>query len=297
MGQIAHREGAELSEAFVASLGEAVGREVLRIGVVIDSNEERGAAVAAALTEAGMLTHHWNTGASGVALLHRVPGVDMIVLAETLDDLTADQVLDEISSDDRTANVPVVMITADAEAAGDNYGDRCSAFATGAADLNASFVGEVLSATLNEDRARANDVAARAADTIVSLAKAGRDLSGALSGVAAAVVGRPDEVSLPAIDALGVLGGADHLSTLTEIIADTGRSDAIRIGAADALGDIMTRTKLRPAGGALASLAKVLVSDASIEVRQATALGLGRANLDAEQRAELARRMKVNLEG
>jgi len=45
------------------------------------------------------------------------------------------------------------------------------------------------------------------------------------------------------------------------------------------------------------TLASVLSSDASIEVRQATALGLGRANLDAEQRARLAERMRINLEG
>jgi HEAT repeat protein len=71
----------------------------------------------------------------------------------------------------------------------------------------------------------------------------------------------------------------------------------VRIAAADALGDIATRTKLKPANDALASLKGVLESDASIEVRQATALGLGRANLTPAQRAELARRMKINLEG
>ncbi len=295
LGQIAHREGSAPSAATVSSLGEAVGREVLRIGVVIDSDEARGASVASALTNAGMMAHHWKTGASGVSLLHRVPGVDVIVVAETLSDLTADQVLDEVARDDRTANVPVVMIAADAAAASDNWGDRCAAIITGAGDAGA--VEEVLADTMNEDRARANDLAARAAGTLMALAQAGRDLSGAVSGVAGAMNGRPDEVSIPAIDALAVMGGADHLSGLTDVISDSDRSDAVRIAAAGALGDIATRTKLRPAGDALSSLANVLSSDASIEVRQATALGLGRANLDAAQRAALARRMKVNLGG
>lgn len=295
MGQIAYREGADLSAGAISSLGEAIGREVLRIGVVIDSDDDRGAAVADAMTGGGMLAHHWNSGASGVALLHRVPGVDVIVLAETLDDLTAVQVLDEIARDDRTANVPVVMIAADLETAGDNYGDRCAGFITGTAEL--SVIEEVLSATLNEDRARANDVAARAAGTVVKLANAGRDLSDAVAGVAAAIVDRPDMVALPAIDALGVLGGAEHLMPLTNVIADSNRSDAVRIGAADALGDIAARTGLKPAGDALSALADVLVSDASIDVRKATALGLGRSKLNDMQRADLARRMKVNLEG
>jgi HEAT repeat protein len=131
----------------------------------------------------------------------------------------------------------------------------------------------------------------------VKLANAGRNLSGAVAGVAAAIVDRPDEVALPAIEALGVLGGAEHLSSLTAVVADASRSDAVRIGAADALGDIGARTELKPDPAALSALAAVLVSDASIEVRQATALGLGRSKLDAMQRAELARRMKVNLEG
>jgi HEAT repeat protein len=295
LGQVAHRGGSALSDMAISGLGEAVGREVLRIGVVIDSDEDRGASVASMLTNAGMMAHHWKTGASGVSLLHRVPGVDVIVVAETLSDLTADQVLDEVARDDRTANVPVVMIAADVDAASDSWGDRCAAIITGAGD--ASAVEEVLADTMNEDRARANDLAARAAGTLKALAQAGRDLSGAVSGVGAAMNGRPDEVTIPAIDALAVMGGADHLSGLTDIISDSDRSDAVRIAAAGALGGIATRTKLSPAGEALASLANVLSSDASIEVRQATALGLGRANLDAEQRAELARRMKVNLEG
>jgi len=84
---------------------------------------------------------------------------------------------------------------------------------------------------------------------------------------------------------------------LTAVIADTGRSDVVRIGAADSLGDIATRTGLKPGDTALSMLADVLVSDASIEVRQATALGLGRTKLKPAQRADLARRMKVNLEG
>jgi HEAT repeat protein len=295
MGQIAKREGSSLSDEAIASLGEAIGREVLRIAVVIDSDNDRGAAIAEALTGSGMLAHHWNSGASGVALLHRVPGVDVIVLAETLDDLTADQVLDEIARDDRTANVPVVLITDDVDTAVDNYGDRCAAVII--ADAAANAVENVLDDTMNEDRARANDVAARAAGTVVALANSGRDLSGALAGVASAIVNRPDEVALPALEALGVIGGADHLTPLTAVIADSGRSDAVRIAAADTLGDIATRTKLKPANDALASLKGVLGSDASIGVRQATALGLGRANLTPAQRAELARRMKINLEG
>ena len=173
--------------------------------------------------------------------------------------------------------------------------DESRAIITGAGV--ASAVEEVLADTMNEDRTRANDLAARAAGTLMALAQAGRDLSGAVSGVAGALSGRPDEVTIPAIDALAVMGGADHLTGLTAVISDSERSDAVRIAAAGALGDIATRTKLKPAGDALSSLAEVLSSDASIEVRQATALGLGRANLDAEQRAALARRMKVNLGG
>jgi len=295
MGQIAHREKSKLSEAAINSLGEAVGREVLRIAVVIDSDKERGASITAALNGGGMLAHHWDSGASGVALLHRVPGVDVIVLADTLGDLTAAQVLEEIAADDRTANVPVVLITDDVDSASDNYGDRCAAFITGAADT--ASIDEVLSATLNEDRARANDLAARAAGIVVKLANAGTDLSKATAGVAAAIVDRPDMVAVPAIEALGVLGGVEHLDALTAVIADTDRSDVVRIGAADSLGDIATRTGLKPGDGALATLADVLVSDASLEVRQATALGLGRTKLKPAQRADLARRMKVNLEG
>ena len=56
-------------------------REVLRIAYVIDGDEARANATVAALRGAGMLVNHSASGVQGLALLRRMAGVDVVVVA------------------------------------------------------------------------------------------------------------------------------------------------------------------------------------------------------------------------
>ncbi|MCB9915865.1 MAG: anhydro-N-acetylmuramic acid kinase [Planctomycetes bacterium] len=290
LGEIALRSRTAPGNAVVHGLGEAAGREVLRIGVVIDGDEARGRALADAMAAGGMVVNYWNTGATGLALLKRAPGVDVIVVADTLPDLTADQVVDEIRRDERTAATPLVMITADEDA---DWGDRITATMAPGGDL--SVIEGAMSEGFDGDRARADELAARAALTLAGLARSGADVSAALPQVAASLASRPDSVTVPAMEALGAAGTSAEVAALAAVLMDDGRSDAARVAAADALAQIAARERIGGPDELLAGLAGVVYSDASLEVRVAASRALSNTAIDDATRAEITRRARVDV--
>lgn len=301
LARIAYENDFAATPSVVQGLGKVVGTEVLRMGVVIDGDAQRGPAMARALAQRGILVHDWRSGARGLNLLRRVPGVDVILLADVLPDLTVDQVLDELKSDERTASVPVFLISADEERASELYGERVAGVLTSAAGMDA--VEQALSEALDGDRARANQLAGRAASALLALARgAGRtDLSPALGGLVAALAGppasqaRPDEVVVPATRALGAAGTPAQIPALMAVLVDGSRSDDARVAAAQAVGDIAGRTGMNAAPDVFEAFAGLLGSDASLPVRSAAARAVGRLQLTVEQRAQLARSARVDV--
>lgn len=289
LGQIALRNHSAPSASVVTGLGEAAGRQIMSIGVVIDANMQRGAAIASAMSGAGMLVNHWDTGASGLALLKRVPGVDVIVLADMLPDLTADQVLYEIAADERTSNAPVLMITES-----DAWADRVAGTITGAADIDA--VTGAIEADAGSDRARADELAARAAETLAALAIAGNgNLDGAVDALASTLDGRAEHVSIPAMNALGSIGNVGQLGNLKAALEDTSRSDEARIAAAHAIAGIAGRMNLGGTEGLVSALTGVINSDASLGVRVAASRALSSLSITAEERAAITAGTRVDV--
>ncbi|MDP6538700.1 MAG: HEAT repeat domain-containing protein [Planctomycetota bacterium] len=293
LGTIAYENGRGASGDTTAGLGRAAGLEVLRMAVVIDSDGERGAAVADSLAGRGMIATHWGSGAKGLALLHRVPGVDAILIADQLDDLTAAQVLDSVRGNERTAEVPVFLISADADA-GDMY-DGVAGTISG--PDGAAAVEEGMSAGLGHDRDQANALAARAAETLAALAygAGGRDISPAVDDLTSTLAARPDSVTVPAMRALSAAGGAAQVPALLAVLGDAGRSDAARTSAADALAGIAGRQRLDANEDILSTLGAVLGSDASLGVRTAASRALGRLGMDPSQRAGFTQGARVNV--
>ncbi len=290
LGQIALRTHTAPSADAIQELGSAAGRVIMSLGVVIDADAERGAAIAEAMTSSGVLVNHWTSGASGLALLKRVPGVDVIVLAGTLPDLTADQVLYELASDDRTANTPVLLI-GDADA----YGDRVAGGISGAGDVGT--VMEAIQSDQDSDRARADDLAARAAGVLSHLAISGKaDLSSTLDALSGTLALRTDNVTLPAMRVLGMAGGVDQVRDLGAVLASEGRSDDARVQAAIAISEIAGRMNLEGTEGLVASMREVMSSDADIAVRVAASQALSAMTLSADVRAGVASQARVNVQ-
>lgn len=288
VGSICARTGRTAEPEVVSVLAETSGREIVRIAAVIGP---RGRQVAQALRERGVLTNTFARGAQALGSLRRMPGVDIIAVADILPDLTAHQVVADVQGDERFANVPLFIVS-DSDDLGDAFSSAAGVVASDASDMGP--IDDALEAELTGARAEADRLAAHAAHALASLARSGHtDVSAALEDLAAST-GRRDDVAIPAMAALGAAGTLEQGRSLLGIVADGGRSDAARAAAADALAGIYSRDN-GVGADAVEALHQVLVSDADLSVRQSTARAMSRLALAPEVRAEVLRAVRVDI--
>jgi hypothetical protein len=226
--------------------------------------------------------------AQGLLTLRQLPGVDLIVLADEFPDMTADQLLKEIGADLRSASAARLMLAGDAEAAGELYGERVAAVAASIEELPA--LDEVLGEGMNRDRAEADSLSQRAAQTLANLAQRGQNISDAVDGLARTLASRPEPVVLPAVTALATGGTVQQVPALLGLLADGERSEGLRVAAADALAAIFARGRVAGAEAVVAPLQELLLgADTAPALRQAAARAMGALELDPALRAETIR--------
>ena len=285
---IAYRTQGTVSADTVAALADAASREVLRIGAVIDADENRRRTLTNTLSGEGLEVNGWPTAGRGLASLKAVPGIDVLLIADRLPDLTLDQVVDDLRRDPRTSEMPILVISTDGEEG--EYGEGVDGVITSTADLSA--VEAALSGRMNRDREQANLLAARAAESLLALALSGRtDVSSAAGALAGTLEKRPESVVLPALGALGLVGGTSHVSAVLGVLQSGERSDAVRAQAARALGGIFARSGSADSG-VLEAVRSVALEGDAFEVRAAAAGALGRLDLPRELRVELMRAVR-----
>jgi CheY-like chemotaxis protein len=267
----------------VTALGQIAGREIARIAFVIDADSARAEAVAGALSAQGMMVTVASSGSKGLSMLQRVPGLDVVVLADKLPDITPAQVIDEIRGDASMTKAPILILSSD-PATAEAYAGTTQGVLTNPTDI--APVTAALAASLNTDRARADMLSAHAAEVLAQLAAAGTDIRSTASDLANAVGSRPDSVTIPAARALGAAGGSDQVAALTAVLADNARSEAARAACGNALAQLFGRGAGHTPE-AVKALHDVAHSDAPISVRQAAASAIGNLPLSTAERAAL----------
>lgn len=288
LGRIAYRNREAAGPETVAALTTFACKEVLRIGAVIGGDEAAGRALAAQLTELGYSTSWWSTGARGLVSMRSLPGVDLVIVNETLPDLTVRQVVNELRNDPRMARTQVLVRTKSADSDAGLFGDKVNGVLVAGADLAAATEAAARE-PLNRDREEALQLAARAAETLYWLASGGRtDVSSATEALAGTLASRPDEVVLPALGVLQFVGGPSHIERIATVLTSSDRSEAVRARAANALAGIFSRGGSADTG-IVKMLQDVAQKDESFPVRGATAAALGRLDLTQETRIELMR--------
>jgi HEAT repeat protein len=284
LGSIAARTNTAPSPEVVNALGEAASREVVRVAVVVDGDKAKADAIAAPIEAAGVFVNRSTSGARAMGMLRRAPHVDVVVVADSLPDVTTAQVIDEIRADARLAAVPVVVVTADAATVSANFGERIQGTMSGPEDQTA--VNAALSKEVTGDRALAKDLAARAAMTLARLAGQGADVTAANEGLVAAST-RDDKIAIPAIHALGASGGQSGADALVAVLADDKRSEEARAAAGRALAALLGRNAGTLDDAALAKVQAVVASAAGMPVREAAAQVLGSVPMSPEARAKI----------
>lgn len=267
---LALASGQPVADVAISVLALNAGREIVRIAAIVDGDGARAGELAAALEGAGMSVHQWGRGTDALSLARRVPGLDVVIVADSLPDLTTSQVISELRSHPKYADTPMVVIASDADAAGEIFGDSASAIVSGAGELDTILE---LVADPSGDRARAQDLAARSAQALAHAASSS-SIAGAEAALVRNALERGDDVAVPSMAALGLGGGSSAVGALARVALDDDRSDEARSAAAHALAGLFGRGQ-RPAEDALAALESLLGSDASMEVRSAVAHALG----------------------
>ncbi len=279
------------SQEVVTQLGQAAGRRVVKVALIIDGNAQRATDLVAVLEREGVLAQHAGTGVQGLMALGQLSGIDVVLVGDSIPDLTTDAVIARIRQNPALDGTPTFLLTADDDLAG-AYGDRIQGSFAGADGTGA--LQEVFDARLDDSRARADALAGRAAAALSALAASGlTDISGAMEGLTAAIDGRRDGISIPALGALGQVGGAGSIDPMLAVLGDDSASDAVRMAAADAIGAIGGRMDLAEAVSS--AVREVLNGDSSLGVRGSAARALGRMNLGAPARAGVVESVRVDI--
>ena len=289
LGRIAARTGTSVDAETVAALSEAAARKVLQIVVLIDGDDARRQAMANTLEGRGLFVNAWPSATRGLPALRAVPGVDAVVVSDALPDFTVSTVVGQIREDPRLSEVPVLVLSGDAEADESLFGDATGVL-YGSDDL--SVLDEALASRTNRERDQANRLAVEAAGTLAMLARnnAGT-LAPAASSLAGALADRPSEVVGPCLEALASIGNADEVAPVAAVLENAELEEDVRIAAANALGGIFGRTGTA-ATEVVDGLRALAGSEGSLALRTAVASALGRLNLGDEVRAELIRGLR-----
>ena len=291
LAHIAVRSGQAASDGVVRALGDATGREVVRVAALIDGNSARADQLAQAIVAQGAMVNSRNSGAQGISLVRRVPTLDVILVGDSLPDMTVDQVISASSAGG--SDVPIILVSSNEEFS-DAFSDRVSGTIADLSNLEA--LEEVFSAGFTGDRAQADALAQDAAAALAALARGGNsDLSAALDGLTSPLAQRPDLVTVPAMAALASAGTPDQIGALLAVLTDDARSDAARMAAGDALTGILGRYSV--AGNVVSSLRDVIASSSSLGVRAAAARAMGLAQLSGEDRSTVVQDSRVDVRG
>jgi len=108
-------------DGFIALVGRAVGQVIPRTILVVDANDARRNKMLAELAKTKYLTFDARSGGDGVLSAMRMVGLDLIILSVDLGDMDVLAAVRRLREDDRTKNVPIVIVGTLEQAADDQW--------------------------------------------------------------------------------------------------------------------------------------------------------------------------------
>ncbi|MCA8973417.1 MAG: HEAT repeat domain-containing protein [Planctomycetes bacterium] len=272
------------SNKVVQVLADAVTQEDVRTIQVISPDSEAASAAAACAGTRGKIADASSSAKAGMLDILNDPSIDVVVINEILPDGLPEDIIGNIKKDSRMANMRIVIVAKDVDAATERFGDSVHGV------VQAPLTGEALVAEVNRvlegvsspAGARAEGYAAQASAALLKVAAGKGSVAAALGNLGLQLNGRSDAIAVPAAETLGIAGDASQIDALVGALQSG--SDALKVASADALGRILQRSGTCPEG-AFAALEEAVKGGGAVELRLAAAIALGKAKLDATQRA------------
>jgi HEAT repeat protein len=274
---------------------DAVSLGSVRQVLIVEPDTKVAVQLQTELNAAGLNAVVARDGAEGLVRSKQV-SFDAVLVSNSLKDIMAQQVVNDIRRDARTRGLPVLVVApeAQAEALKSLYGASISGVVTlpAAASVYVANVKAAAETSPLDDRARALAMSDHACEVLAGAAaapcfdfsRAQKALVGVLS------TDKPDGTKLKALAALRRWGGADSLAGLLACVANSAQSEAVRAEAGSVAGTLLAG-KAPTAKGFEILVAGL--SDASIAVRTACAGALGGASLGKEQRAIVSAKTRL----
>jgi HEAT repeat protein len=289
-------------DAFLSFVAQAVGEIVPRQILVVDPDDVRRNKVVTDLHEQKYLAYPARTGGDGIVRAVNFAGLDMVIVSADLPDMDPLGFIARLREDERTRNVPIVLLATDAQLADPAWTQPFDGKVQGMTSIpeGPGLPTEAFRGVVNGAFAGPGpDVQARyAASAGILDALAATDtgntlfhwsaLTGDLTRMLEADVPEEPPVKRNAIRALGNLGDPAAVDPLAAFLAKSGESAALRAAAAGAITAICRRGEVRLGAGAFEALRKG-TADADESVRAAAFVALGSASLDAAQAWQIAR--------
>lgn len=272
----------------VEVLAQAVTEErINRIHMIMPDAASTGVAEIAN-AERGTVARVDATATQGTLNLLSNPGIEVVVINEILPDALPEDVIGNIRKDGRMDNTKIIVVTKDADAAAEHFGDDVS-FITAplTAENMQAAVREALEGTDNPTGARAEGYASKAAAALLALAGRKADIGNAMANMALQL-NRADNVSVPAATAIGLAGGEGQLTALVSAL-ETGSSE-LKKSSATAIGSVLGRMDSCPES-VLNALVTALDGSEDIGLRTAIASALGKAKIDVAKKMELLQKL------
>lgn len=304
IAELAPSPGFPGAENVVPLLSSCVAESTQRTVLVIDDSNETRNQLLSELRSLGYFAIGAHNGASGIMLAKRAPTPDLIVIKTTLGGegasaISAQGVISEVKSDVRTKEIPILAMASEERAVADAdlFGENVAG-AIRIPLVKEAYAGTVKDAfgSRNVNQAKALTYATRAAGALAKLSgmSGSLDATGAFGNLLDSLADKPDQVKIPAMDALGGIGNVEALAPLKNLFENDGASSEARSAAAVAIGQIARSNGGELSADIFEALLKGLGSS-DLTVARAAGRGLGIAPLSALQRSEMLTKNRISL--
>jgi len=282
-------------DGFISLVADSAGEIIPRHVLVIDNRDERRNKVVVELNNAKFIVYDARTGSDGYVLARRLAGVDLLIVSPALVDMDILALLRRLSEDDRTKNVPVMVVGSPGQAADDQWrglfeGKAAAVFGIleGPGLPGEEFVAAVKGA-FGGDSPGAADRYARSAAVLAALAATDtgnalfhwRALTERLTALLTADVPEDPPVRQNAIFALANLGDPGALPALIDFFGQA-PSGELKAAAGFAIAMICRKSPQPLDDAGFQALLKGTRSG-DVAVRAASFAALGAAQLSAAQ--------------
>lgn len=228
------------------------------------------------------------TALEGQLTLLSNPSIDVVVINEILPGRMPEDVIGNIRKDNRMTNTKIVIVTKDAEAAAERFGDGVTFITAPISpeNLNAA-VAAALEGAESPGGTRAEGYASKASAALLDLAGRKADIGSATANLALQL-NRGDSVAVPAAKALGLSGGEGALTALVGALQNG--SDDLKKASALAIGGVLSGMSSCPDDIATA-LMTALDGSTDSGLRAAITTAFAKSKLDAQKKLELMQKL------